>query len=133
MVRAVNEVSYVVRLLGDVRESVVHWRKMRRLAGPGLAVTKELVEVAQHDVQKFKVEKFLDWAVNTDGEVDVLVQWRGHDDTNNTWEPLPQLVADVPATVAKYVKDNAGWPDLEREYKKAVRAAKAKKKTKKKT
>ena len=38
----------------------------------------------------------------------MLVQWRDHDDTNNTWEPLPQLVLDVPALVAKYVKDNAG-------------------------
>ena len=133
VVRAVNEVSYVVRLLGDARESVVHWRKMRRLAGPGLAVTKELVEGAQHDLQKFKVEKFLDWAVNTDGEVDMLVQWRGHDDTNNTWEPLTQLVADVPALVAKYVKMNAGWPDLDREYKKAVRASRKKTKGKKKT
>ena len=41
---------------------------------------------------------------------------------------LAQLVLDVPALVAKYVRDNAGWPDLEREYKKAVRAAKTKKK-----
>ena len=64
-----------------------------------------------------------------DGEVDMLVQWRGHDDTNNTWEPLSQLVADVPALVTKYVKENAGWPDLEREYKKAVRSTKTKKKT----
>ena len=55
-----------------MRESNVHWRKMRRLADPGLAVTKELVESAQHDVQKFKVDKFLDWAVNTDGEVDIF-------------------------------------------------------------
>ena len=46
VVRAVNEVEYILRLLGDVRESNVHWRKMRRLAGPGLAVTKELVESA---------------------------------------------------------------------------------------
>ena len=39
-----------------------------------------------------------------------------------------QLVSDVPALVAKYVKDNAGWPDLDREYKKAVRMMKKKKK-----
>ena len=42
------------------------------------------------------------------------------------------MVEDVPALVAKYVKDNAGWPDLDREYKKAVRASK-KNKTKGKT
>ena len=88
--------------------------------------------LAQHDKQRFKVDSFADWSVNTDGEVDLLVKWRGHDDTNNTWEPLLQLVADVPALVANYVKENTGWPDLDREYKKAVRACHKKTKDKKK-
>ena len=79
------------------------------------------------------MDNFADWSVNTDGEVDLLVKWCGHDDTNDTWEPLSQLVADVPALVAKYVKENAGWPDLDREYKKAVRACRKKAKGKKKT
>ena len=130
VVAPVSEVEYVVRLLGadnDAADANVHWRRMRRLAGPGLAITKELEEAAQHDKQKFLVEHFEDWSVNTDGEVHLCVKWRGHDDDNNTWEPITQLVEDVPALVAKYVKDNAGWPDLDREYKKAVRASKAKK------
>ena len=123
-----SEVEHVVRLLGDDRESNVHWRRMRRLAGPGVHITKELVEGAQHDKQKFLVENFEDWTVNTDGEVDMLVKWRGHDDDNNTWEPMEQLVQDVPVLVAKYVKDNKGWPDLERAHRNAVRASKKKKK-----
>ena len=47
--------------------------------------------------------------MNTDGEVDILVQWRGHDDTNNTWEPIQQLVCNMSTMVVKYVKDNVGW------------------------
>ena len=43
-----------------------------------------------------------------------------------------QLVADVSVLVVKYVKMNAGWPDLDREYKKAVRASHKKIKDKKK-
>ena len=125
-----SEVEHVVRLLGDDKESNVHWRRMRRLAGPGIAITKELVESAQHDKQKFLVESFQDWAVNTDGEVDLLVKWRGHDDSNNTWEPLEQLVADVPVLVATYVKKNKGWPDLERAHRNAVRANRSSKKKK---
>ena len=129
MVRSNSEVEHVVRLLGDGdRGSRVHWRRMRRLAGPGVRVTKELVEGAQHDKQRFLVERFEDWVVNTDGEVDLLVKWCGHDDDNNTWEPLEQLVADVPVLVGKYVKDNKGWPDLERAYRNAVRTTKKKKK-----
>ena len=84
----VSEVEYVVRLLGEMEETNVHWRRLRRLSGPALTVTKELVEGAQHDKQRFKVESFADWSVNADGEVDLLVKWRGHDDTNDTWEPL---------------------------------------------
>ena len=49
VVTPVSEVEYVVRLLGDKTESNVHWRRMRRLAGPGLAVNKELMESAQDD------------------------------------------------------------------------------------
>ena len=93
-----------------------------------MRVTKELVEGAQHDKQRFLVDKFEDWVVNTDGEVDLLVKWRGHDDDNNAWDPLEQLVVDVPVLVDKYVKDNKGWPDLERAYRNAVRATKKKKK-----
>ena len=130
VVWSVSEVEYVVRLLGDEREACVHWRRMRRLAGPGIAITKELKDSAQHDKQKFLVESFEDWSVNTDGEVDLLVKWRGHDDSNNTWEPLEQLVGDVPVLVATYVKENKGWPDLERGHRNAVRANRASKKKK---
>ena len=38
------------------------------------------------------------------------------------------LGMDVPVLVGKYVKDNKGWPDLERAYRNAVRATKKKKK-----
>ena len=133
VVAPVSEVEYVVRLLGDMEETNVHWRRLWRLTGPALTVNKELTESAQHDKQRFKVESFADWSVNTDGEVDLLVKWRGHDESNNTWEPLTQLVVDVPALVTKYVKNNAGWPDLDREHKKAVRASRKKTKGKKKT
>ena len=72
--------KYVVRLLDDTKESNLHWHHIHRLAGPGVTTTnKELVESAQHDKQKFKVEKFLDWVVNTDGEVDLLIKWRSHE------------------------------------------------------
>ena len=57
-----------------------------------------------HDVQKLLVEAFEEWVINTDGEVDIHVKWRGHDDEEElTWEPLEQLVEDVSALVVKYV------------------------------
>ena len=35
---------------------------------------------AKHDIQRFLIDHFVEWSVNADGEVDVLVQWQGHDD-----------------------------------------------------
>ena len=40
--------------------------------------------------------------INTDGEADIHVKWRGHDDEEElTWESLEQLVEDVSALVVK--------------------------------
>ena len=73
------------------------------------------------------METFVDWSVNTDGEVDLLVKWRGHEGDSITWESLPQLLQDLAALIAKYVRENTGWSDLDREYKKTIPAAERKK------
>ena len=58
--------------------------------------------------------------------VDVLVHWQHHDDDReDTWEPLEQLVADVPAMIAKYVREN-GHHQLVAAHRRAVNAAKKK-------
>ena len=55
-----------------------------------------------YDVQKFIVETFEEWVINTDGEVDIHARWSGNDDEEEfTWEPLEQLVEDVTSLVAK--------------------------------
>ena len=109
VVRAVNgsPSEFMLRLLGDTKEVPVHWRRMRRIAGPDLPMDEEVRLSAMHDVQRFVIDSFVDWAINTDGEVDLLVQWRGHEaEEERTWEPLEQLVEDVPVLVRKYVKQN---------------------------
>ena len=65
--------SYTVRLLGHTEESVVHWRKLRRLTGPEFRPDEEVVASALHDRQLFKVEAFDDWIVD-EGEAELLVR-----------------------------------------------------------
>ena len=97
---------------------------MRRIAGPDLPRTDELKLHAMHDVQKFIVEAFEEWVINTDGEVDIRVKWRGHEEEEErTWEPLEQLVEDVPALIRKYVHEQA-HPQLTAAHRQAIRAAK---------
>ena len=130
MTRAIADspTEFMVRLVGEPREHPVHWRKMRRLTGPDLEVTKAIELAAKHDIQRFLVKCFVEWSINTDGEVDVLVEWQGHDDEDErTWEALEQLVEDVPVLIAKYVRDD-GHHQLVSAHRKVVREAKTKKK-----
>ena len=81
----------------------------------------------KHDVQRFLVDHFVEWSINTDGEVDVLVQWQGHE--LRTWEPLEHLVEDVPVLIEKYVRED-GHQQLVAAHRQAVKMAKKKRRRK---
>lgn len=97
----------VVRLVGQDDTANVHWRRCRRIAGPGITVTQAVQNSALHDLQRFIVDEIDDWGFNEDGSAMLHVQWRGFDETEATWEPLDQLNEDVPEKVAAYVKATA--------------------------
>ena len=102
---------------------------MRRLTGPDLPMTKAVELSAKHDIQRFLVKSFVKWSINTDQEVDVLVEWQGHEEEDErTWEALEQLVEDVPVLIAKYVRDD-GHQQLVADHRRAVNDVKKKKKT----
>ena len=64
----------------------VHWARLKRFGGPELGEVAELIASAQqHDQQKFYVEEFKDWRGKGDGDIELLVQWRG---LEATWEPV---------------------------------------------
>ena len=50
---------------------------LKRFAGPEFHRTPELVKAAQHDRQRFYVERFEDWREMDDDTVELLVHWRG--------------------------------------------------------
>ena len=64
----------MVRLIGETKEHPVLWRKMRRLAGTDLPLSSAVELSAKHDTQRCLVDHFVGCPINTDGEVDVLVQ-----------------------------------------------------------
>ena len=107
MVGGSGPTSYQVRLLGDDAVTEVHWKKMCRLVGPDLQSDEEVVASALHDRQRFNVERFDDWIVDSDGDTILLVRWKHHTEQERTWEPLQQLVEDVPALVTAYVNAQA--------------------------
>ena len=97
----------VVKLVGQDTTANVHWRRCRRIAGPGITVTQAVQNSALHDLQRFIVDVIDDWGLNEDGSAMLHVQWRGFDETEATWEPLQQLHEDVPEKVVAYVTATA--------------------------
>ena len=96
--------EYTARMLGDDRSSQVYWRKMIRLAGPGLAPSEETMASALYvDRQRFLVNDFVDWVADANGDVDVLIDWKYHSEEERTREPLLQLAEDVTECLAAYV------------------------------
>ena len=98
--------QFDVLLLGSPKgtEKPVHWTRLKRFGGSELGTVAELVVIAQHDQQKFYVDSIKDWRVKGDGDVQLLVQWRG---LEATWEPVRQLYEDVPEKVMKFLRENA--------------------------
>ena len=50
------------------------------------------------------MEDFIDWGFADDGTVVLKVRWQGFDESEDTWESLKQLYADVKVIVEKYVQ-----------------------------
>ena len=84
---------------------------MKRFAGPEFATTVELINSAQHDRQKFYIDDMRDWRQLEDGTIEILVKWRGFEET---WEPAEELFKDVPEKVMKFLRENSsGNPPLQ--------------------
>ena len=59
---------------------------MIRLTGPDLPMIKAVELSVKHDIQRFLIKSFVKWSINTDQDVNVLIEWQGHDDDEErTW------------------------------------------------
>ena len=101
----------LVRLVGQDDVAKVSWRRVFRIAGPEMTVTQAAQDSALHDLQRFKVESFVDWGFANDGTVVFKVHWRGFAEDEDTWEPMAQLDDDVEVLVGKFVEETDN-PDL---------------------
>ena len=110
-----------VRLVGAPADKTfdVSWRKVRRIAGPTLAITQAVQDCALHDQQEFTVEDLIDWGFDDDDQIIIQVRWLGFDASEDTWEPMSQLYEDVKHKVRKFV-ENEQAPQLTEKFKELV-------------
>lgn len=90
IVKKASVTEFDVLLLGDPMDRVkpVHWTRIKKFAGPEFATTVALTNRAQHDRQKFYIDDMRDWRMLENGAIEILVKWRGFEET---WEPALEL------------------------------------------
>ena len=98
--------EYYVRLVGQpasVKAKLVHWQRLLRFAGRDFKCPAWLSKSANHDIHEYVVDRFLGWRHGDDG-VQLQVLWRGFEQADATWEPISQLLEDVPGLVKRYLR-----------------------------
>ena len=64
------------------------------------AITEEIKRHFAHDNESYQVEKFHACRLNPENhQLELLVEWRGFTEDDNSWEPLKKLYEDVPELV----------------------------------
>ena len=93
---------FTVESLVDNSTRVVHASRMQFYSDANLNVTRELVEHISMQGLSFQVDSIVDFR-SVDGQIELLVSWRGFTDVESSWEPLLIMNTDVPQLVATFI------------------------------
>ena len=107
---------FVVQLIGGNQRTKrrVHARRLKRYSDRLLNVTQRLVNQAHFDLEEFEVETIKDIR-HRNGEYELKIGWLGYEEYWDTWEPLIQMLADIPRIVHRFLGEHvARNPDLRR-------------------
>lgn len=74
---------------------------IKRYADKDLTLTQDLLETASHGGRGFPASHVLTHRANSDGSVDLHVQW---EDGDTSWEPFKRFNVDAPRLVLTYLK-----------------------------
>ena len=100
----VSNFVYEVQLLGENTVTRAHLNRIKRLAGPNLHETTELIMAALHSKQRFEVDYITAWRL-VDNDIQLQVHWKGWQECDRTWEDTRLLHEDVPDTVINYLNE----------------------------
>jgi hypothetical protein len=97
----------------------VHGDRIRFYSDDKLDVTEEIKRQFAHDNESYHIKQFHGCRLNSEThQLELLVEWLGFTDEENSWEPLKTLFEDCPELVKSYLmkmkkKENAYANDVE--------------------
>ncbi|GMG17270.1 unnamed protein product [Phytophthora fragariaefolia] len=96
--------SFEIEHLLSGRKYEVHASRLKFYADSDLNTTTELLELVSSQGMLLGVDKFVDYRFNQEfGRWELLVAWQGLQSIEDSWEPLTDLLQDVPTKVRDYI------------------------------
>jgi hypothetical protein len=83
----------------------VHGDRIRLYSDDKLDLTDEIKKQFAHDNESYQVEQFHGCRLSSEThQLELLVEWKGFTEQENSWEPLKNLFEDVPELIRNYQK-----------------------------
>uniref|UniRef100_K3X3V1 Chromo domain-containing protein n=1 Tax=Globisporangium ultimum (strain ATCC 200006 / CBS 805.95 / DAOM BR144) TaxID=431595 RepID=K3X3V1_GLOUD len=100
-----DEYSFGVRHLVSGDEQDVHASRLKFYADQSLEVTEEVLEhvASQGIVMAVESIKQNRWC-DAKREFELLINWKGFESIEDSWEPMRSLVHDIPVLVRRYAE-----------------------------
>ena len=111
MVNLLNGYVFDVENIITNEKRQVHADTLQFNEDSRLNVTEEIRTQFAFDNETFEIEKVIDMRMhNESGELQLLIQWKGFTQDENSWEPATSINADAPALVRLFHAQNRTHP-----------------------
>ena len=98
---------------GRQRREIVHIVRIRRFSNGLLgspADARAIEQAALHDYPDNVVQRFLEHKTDDSGTFRLKVRWLGYDSAHDSFEPIANMVEDVPNRVQEYLTEHKDQP-----------------------
>jgi hypothetical protein len=108
-----SEWTYIVEDLLQGKKKEIHVSRIKPYKDRDLNVTQELKDHAGHVEGTLEVERFDGVRKSSSRQGwEIRVWWRGFEEADTTWEPIAEMIKDVPDMVRKYLTEESNGKSL---------------------
>jgi len=100
-----SDYIFIVEDLLSGERNEVHGRRLKLFRNKDYNVTQEVLDHLQYQQGELLVIKEFHGIRKIDGQVELLVEWKGFTDSEKDWVAYPSLKEDVPELVQEYIDE----------------------------